>query len=261
MEGAFTTLGEDYVTDWLALNPDAPKDVRRALELRILAGGTAVSKYAAALRTAQDDERCRDQILYYGATTTGRWSGKHLQPHNFKREKTLDEIYIEAVKTGDHATVETIGDIEGKSVFDVLKGCLRGIIRAPNGKLLLFSDFAGIESRGLNWLVGNEVKLDLFRRGQDAYIHTALDVYKTDYETIATWSEDKGKWVIKKDHSEKRQIGKACELGLGYGMGWRTFRLNAAKAGSLLSEEFAAEVVNTWRDANPQVPEFWRRVV
>jgi len=257
--GNMETLGAEQVENELAMMPpDANPKVRRALELRQLAGGTAVGKYKAALNFAQADDRCRDQILYYGATTTGRWSGRGLQPHNFKREKTLDEVFIDAVKTGDHATVEAIGEIEGKTVFDVLKGCLRGIICAPEGKKLLFSDFAGIESRVLNWLCLNETKVQLFRDGQDAYIHTALDVYETNYETIADWNGKK--WKIKKEHGEKRQIGKACELGLGYGMGWKTFQLNAAKAGSLLDDAFACEVVNKWRTANPQIPEFWSRI-
>ena len=254
------SLGEEEVTNWLAINPDAPEEVREVLELRQLAGGTAVGKYKAALTCAEEDNRVRDQILYYGATTTGRWSGKHLQPHNFKREKTLDETFIDAVKTGEHAIVETFGELVGKTVFELLKGCLRGIICAPKGKKLLFSDFAGIESRVLNWVCKNETKLELFRQGQDAYIHTALDVYKTDYDTIATWSDKKGKWVIKEAHNEKRQIGKNCELGLGYGMGWETFQINAARAGSILDDAFAAEVVETWRIANPEIPEFWWRI-
>lgn len=237
-----------------------PKHVKEVLELRQLAGGTAVSKYKAAIMQANHDGRVRGQLLYYGATTTGRWAGRGIQPHNFKREKTLDDGFIRSVKRGDLEGLRLVGDMSGKSVFEVLKGCLRGMICAPEGKVLLFSDFAGVESRGLNWLVGNDVKTDLFRRGQDAYIHTALDVYKVKYEEIADWSEEKGKWVIKPDHADKRQIGKACELGLGYGMGHKTFKANAERAGSVISMEFAKEVVDTWREANHQIPEFWKRI-
>ena len=260
------SIAEDPVTNWLALNPKKKgesreiSEVRQILELRQLAGGTAVAKYKKTLQYVQLDERVRDQLLYYGATTTGRWSGKGLQPHNFKRVKTLDEVFINAIKTGDHATVETIAAIEGMTVFDVLKGCLRGIICARPGYKLIFSDFAGIESRVLNWLCGNDVKLELYRQDQDAYIHTALSVYKCDYEDIAFWSDEENKWKIQSDHSEKRQIGKACELGLGYGMGWTTFQLNAAKDGSHLDEAFACEVVNTWRSENCEVVQFWYRL-
>lgn len=252
-----SSLTEDVVEDTLARD-DLPAGVREVLDLRRLAGGTAVGKYKAAVLHANRDGRCRGQLLYYGATTTGRWSGRGIQPHNFKREKTLDEAFITAVKSGSFDAVSMIGELSGKTVFEILKGCLRGMICAPEGKKLILSDFAGIESRVLNWICENEVKLDLFRRGQDAYIHTALDVYKVAYDDIATWNGEK--WKIKKEHSEKRQIGKVCELGLGYGMGWRTFQINAANAGSVLDDAFANMVVNTWREANPQIPAFWNRI-
>jgi DNA polymerase len=253
------TLQDGQITEWLEEYRDQPgmEDVNRVLELRQMAGGTAVSKYQAALDFVEEDGRCRDQILYYGAAT-GRWTGKGVQPHNFKRAATPDETFMEAIASGSHDMVRAFGDLEGKTVLDILKACVRGLVKAPDGWKLVVSDFAGIESRVLNWLCGNEIKLDLYRRSQDAYIHTALDVFDTTYEEIADWNGKK--WKIKKEHGEKRQIGKSCELGLGYGMGWRTFQANAARAGSVLSDEFAEEVVNKWRGANHQIPDLWRRV-
>lgn len=251
------SLRKEDVEDGLARD-DIPDDVRRVLELRQLVGGTAVAKYQATLDVASSDGRARDQLLYYGATTTGRWSGRGLQPHNFKREKTLNEDYINTIKTGNHADVKALAELTGKTVPGILSGCLRGIICAPKGKKLLFSDFAGIESRVLNWLCGNTKKVQLFRDGQDAYIYTALDVYDCRYEDIADWNGKK--WKIKPEHSDKRQIGKACELGLGYGMGAKTFQVNAARAGSVLDDEFASEVVSKWRSANPEIPQFWRDI-
>jgi len=254
------TLREEDVTLGLKMM-DLPDKVRRVLELRQLAGGSAVKKYKATLDAAQMDGRVRDQLLYYGATTTGRWAGRGIQPHNFKRAKTLHEDFIETIKLGDVEQVQALAELCGMTVQQILNGCLRGIVQAPPGRLLLFSDFAGIESRVLNWLTGNEKKLQLFREGQDAYIHTALDVYDVVNEAaIANWSEEKGKWIIKPEHKEKRQIGKACELGLGYNMGWPKFQEGAARAGSKLSDEFACEVVNKWRAANPQIPRFWQEI-
>lgn len=250
-------LREQDIIDGLKLD-NIPDEVRRVLELRALVGGTAVAKYQAALNAVSADGRARNQLLYYGATTTGRWAGRGLQPHNFKRAATLHEDYVDAIKTGSHDDVLALGLMTGKSVQQILQGCLRGIVCAPEGKTLLFSDFAGIESRVLNWICGNQVKLDLFAQGQDAYIHTARDVYECSYEDIADWTGTK--WKIKKEHAEKRQIGKACELGLGYGMGFKTFQANAANAGSILDDKFANEVVNKWRAANPQIPQFWRDI-
>jgi DNA polymerase len=250
-------LREQDIIDGLKLN-DLPDNVRRVLELRAIAGGTAVAKYQATLNAVSADGRARGQLLYYGATTTGRWAGRGLQPHNFKRAATLPEDYVDAIKTGCHDDVEALALMMGTTVQKVLQGCLRGIVCAEPGKVLLFSDFAGIESRVLNWICGNQTKVDLFAKGQDAYIHTARDVYECAYEDIADWNGKK--WKIKKEHSEKRQIGKACELGLGYGMGFKTFQVNAANAGSILTDSFANEVVNKWRAANPEIPKFWRDI-
>lgn len=237
----------------------AVPQVLEALEIRKRAGGTAVAKYQAALDQVSPDGRCRHQLLYYGAAT-GRWTGKGIQPHNFKREATPDETFIDALKTGDYDTVRFLCDLEGITVFKILKKALRGIICAPPGRKMIVSDFAGIESRVLHWLVGNGKKLEQFRKREDTYIHAAVDIYKLPFHELAEWSDKEGKFVIRKEHKEKRQIGKACELGLGYGMGSATFQANAAKAKSFLSAEFSAEVVAKWRESNPQVPDFWYRI-
>jgi len=251
------SLAKPIVEEWLD-KPNIPEEVREVLQLRQDAGGTAVSKYKAALQYIQEDGRCRDQLLYCGATTTGRWSGKGIQPHNFKRVKTPDETIIDAIKTGSRELVAFCADTTGTTVLALLQRSLRGLICFPAGHKAIVSDFAGIESRVLNWLCQNEVKLELFRKEQDAYIHTALDVYDCKYEDIATWTGKK--WKIKKEHEDKRQIGKACELGLGYGMGAATFQVNAARAGSILSASFAEEVVHKWRSANSEIPAFWNRI-
>lgn len=270
------SLRDEYVTEFLEkyedkkvlwpdlahphLDPDkVVQEVIDALNLRQLAGGTAVGKYKAALNYASDDWRVRDQLLYYGAAT-GRWTGKGIQPHNFKRAATPDETFINALKTGDFSLVSFMTELEGITNFKLLKACLRGIIRAPEGKKLVVSDFAGIESRVLNWLCGNERKLELFRKGEDTYIHAALPIYGVKFEDITEWNEKKQKFVIQKAHEIKRQIGKACELGLGYGMGGTTFHTNALRAGNVIGLDFAAEVVAKWRDDHKEVIEFWYRI-
>lgn len=270
------SLKDDDLTTWLEsyANPASwfqgvvhpgldPQEVMPAvlevLELRQLAGGTAVAKYQAALDYTSADSRARDQLLYYGAAT-GRWTGKGIQPHNMKRSATPDENYIAALKTGDRKVVEALAEFEGTTVFKLLKAALRGIICAPAGRKLIVSDFAGIESRVLNWLCRNQSKLDLFRRNQDTYLYAALDVYGCELADIAVWNEKKGKWTVKEDHSEKRQIGKICELALGYGMGAAKFQDTARRAGSILEMDFAVQVVHTWRTSNPEVPEFWYRI-
>lgn len=270
------SLGEEAVTQFLAdytehdilwdemvhphLNPsDVMPKVLTALELRHLAGGTAVGKYKAAKNYSSSDWRVRDQLLYYGAAT-GRWTGKGIQPHNFKRAATPDEVFVKGLQSGDHGLAKFMAELEGKDVFKLLKSCLRGIIQASVGKKLIVSDFAGIESRVLNWLCRNEPKLNLFRKNEDTYIHAALPIYGVKFEDITQYNEKKKKFTIRKEFEVMRQIGKACELGLGYGMGANTFQVNARRAGNLLEIEFANEVVEKWRANHKPVVDFWYRI-
>jgi len=287
------SLAQPIIPDFIAIYKDRPHawgelpwcvpddvvpyimpKILRVLDIRDIAGGTAVSKYNGAINWQNGDHRAREQLLVFGASTA-RWTGKGIQPHNMIRKATLDDTFIEAVTSGSHSLVESMGQLEalddedGKpmSVIDVLKGCARGLIMAPDGKKLVVSDFAGIESRVLNWLCGNEYKLDLFRRKEDTYIHAAVPIYfnappgtveyNEAFESITEWSDKKQKRLILKTHKDKRQIGKGCELGLGYGMGASTFRVNAIKAGNEMTEAFAADVVQKWRAASPEIPDFW----
>jgi DNA polymerase len=237
---------------------EVPK-VLRALELRQLSGGTAVAKYKAAIAFVEKDGRVRDQMLYHGART-GRWTGKGVQPHNMLRAKTLDDSFIAAVTSGNHSLVQMMADVEGMTVQEVLKKCVRGLIRAEPGHKLVVSDFAGIEARVLHWLVGGEDKLELFRQNQDVYIHSALDIYSCEPADIADWNEDAKKWKIKPEFSEYRQIGKAAELGLGYGMGWETFQARCKLDGIAIDEDMARRVVGNWREANDKVAAFWKNI-
>lgn len=270
------SLTEDAVNDWVEIysNPNTwgsgivhpghdPREVMplilKVLDLRGMTAGTAVAKFQAALDAVSDDGRVRDQLLYCGATTTGRWAGRGIQPHNMKRSKTPSEDVLNVIKRRDWPSILSLAEKEGRSPLAIIKDCIRGMVLAPPGRKLVVSDFAGIESRVLNWLCGNESKLELFRSGQDTYIRAALDVYGGTEANIADW--DGKKWKIKKEHAEKRQVGKVCELALGYGMGAGKFVDTARKmAGVVLTPEFAEEVVGTWREKNDKIKNFWYRL-
>lgn len=269
------SLTEDFVNEWVesftapatwgsVVHPGhdpsmVMPEVLKVLELRTMTAGTAVAKFQAALDAVSEDGRVRDQLLYCGATTTGRWAGRGIQPHNMKRSKTPSEDVLNIIKRRDWPAVLALAEKAGQSPLALIKGCIRGMVLAPPGRQLIVSDFAGIESRVLNWLCGNDVKLDLFRASQDTYIKAALDVYGGTEADIADW--DGKKWKIKKEHAEKRQVGKVCELALGYGMGAGKFVDTARKmAGVALTPEFAEQVVTTWREKNERIRAFWYRL-
>ncbi len=84
---------------------------------------------------------------------------------------------------------------------------LREAIIAADGEMLVVSDLAAIEARGLAWFAGDTELLDIFRAGGDPYCAMAAGVYNRP--------------ITKADKAE-RFVGKVLVLALGYGMSaWR----------------------------------------
>lgn len=262
-------LGEVGVSEWIKQHDEDPAlaHVIEALRLRLDAGSATVKKYEAAIDTADTDDRIRETMLYYGAPT-GRWAGRGFQPHNFKRAAVPGEEYMQAIASGQYDLCEMLYDSvldekdkPLKSVMALLKACVRGIIKAPAGKKFIISDFSGIEARVLAWVAGSDKKCQLFRDNQDPYIAAACDIFGVKVEEIADWDEKKKCWKIKKEHKDKRQIGKVAELGLGYGMGDKKYVGSVfAMTGMKIKLEFATMVVNKWRAANPEITRLWSQV-
>ena len=98
-------------------------------------------------------------------------------------------------------------------------------------------------------------------KNQDIYIEAATEIYGVKRDEIADWSEEKGKWIIKKEHGDKRDMGKRTGLGLQYRMGHEAFVENAKKDGVTLDPDFAQVVVQAWRKQNPIVVECWDRIM
>jgi len=260
-----SSLSAELVNDWLA-KPWGVRDkeqadrVREVLELRQIAGGLGVKKYWAAMDYIQQDDRIRGQLLYYGAAT-GRWAGKGIQPHNMLRMPIPEEVFFEAISRGDHAEVNLLAELGGYTTIGLLKTCVRGLIRAEQGKTLVVSDFAGIEARVLQWLAGNEEALQLFRDGADMYVHEASNIFGIPYDDMMVWSEKKQKHVCGKTFKEKRQIGKIAVLALGYQMGADKYQYTCQRGwGVDISQELANDIVAKWREANPAVVEMWSRL-
>lgn len=258
------SLAADIIDSWMERNPDpvagSPEEqVRDMFDIKQLYGGSAIKKYDKALLVIDDDDRARGQFLYYGASTA-RWAGKGIQPHNFFRQAIPDESVFDLIKTGHYEQVERYCGEHGGTVGELVRSCVRGLIQAPEGYELIVSDFAGIESRVLQWLVWNDHALDVFRAGEDMYVHTAAKMYGHDYHSMMDPSTGK----VRKEFKEERQIGKAAVLGLGYQMGSGRFLGELRGNGIDADEEFAKDIVYKWRKANPLIADYerglWRRL-
>lgn len=118
---------------------------------------------------------------------------------------------------------------------------------APDGYLLAEPDASQIECRLLNYVAGQEDKVEDFRLGRDPYIGVASAFY--------------GYAVNKKDHPEQRQLGKVVELQAGYGSGGpkiaHTIRVKS-KGTIRLDEDGGMRARDAYRGTHPLVVQLWR---
>ncbi len=272
-----TSLRKDKVAE-LLVQQDLPPAVRDALELRQDAGKASIRKINTALLSRCDDGRGRGYLLYYGATT-GRWSGKLLQPQNLQRPaKGVDvDCVIADIMTGSLDLVEMLHG----SPLVALGNAIRGIVCAAPGKKLIAADLAQIESRVLAWLAGEQWKLDAF---------SAYDAGTGPDNYIVGYSRSFGVPPERVDATQ-RLIGKVQELALGFGGGVGAFLSMTRIYGVDIGENYdmlreaspdlaeraaeafadrgkdsdtpmrtwvAAEIVKLgWREANPRIVQLW----
>lgn len=66
------------------------EEVKRALEIRKELSKTSVKKYEAMNKAVCLDGRIRGLLKFYGASRTGRWSGRLVQVQNLPQSKDID---------------------------------------------------------------------------------------------------------------------------------------------------------------------------
>lgn len=221
----------DTLDETLGRN-DLRPHVRRGLELMRLLGRSSTAKYEAMRDWVCPDARVHGGLLYHGAST-GRWTGKGVQPHNFPKLSLVDREDLDEKGEPRAMDPELIWAIlksldpdliraEFPSVMGALSGALRGAIAAPPGEELFVADFAGIEARVLLWAADDEKGLDIFRSGADIYCDMAASIYG---------------YPVTKKNKDERQLGKVAILGLGYQMGAAKFVETAATYGITILED------------------------
>ena len=232
-------LTAETVREWMT--KELPEDVTEVLQIRQDTALASTAKLKSILARCEKDGRVRGNLVYHGAAT-GRWAGAGIQIQNFPRG-TLTPKEIELV----HRLIagrdpEVFGPLFG-SPMAALSSSLRSFIRAEKGKKLLACDFAAIEARVLAWLAGEQELLDTFAGGGDVYKAMAAKIYSVDAADVT---------------KVQRHVGKTAILGLGYGMGAQAFRdACAIMAKVALDMKMAKLVVKTYRQANPNIKNFW----
>lgn len=165
-------------------------------------------------------------LSYYGADTTGRWSGM----------MKLNQQNLPSVAR------------DGNTIVHAPKNALRRCMRAPKGKKVVVADLSGIEMRVNHTLWKVPSSLELFK----------LDPAKADlYVEFAS----KSLYHIPREAIIKpqRHLGKIAQLGLGFGAGDVTFRIVAKMMGGIeLTAEESTEIVSKWRAAYPEIVRGWK---
>jgi DNA polymerase len=219
-----------------ALKGHPPQNVKRLLQIRQQLSKSSVSKLQSMKLRASEGSRVCGSTIYHGAST-GRWAGAGIQPQNYPRNSFSPED-VESILDLDSDMIEMLY----APVMTCASKCLRSMIAAAAGKTLYCADFSSIEARVLAWLAGEERALEAFRHGLDVYKVNAADIYKTEYAKV-----DK----------DQRQVGKCCELALGY-QGWLgAFQSMTEIYGVHVPEEEAKRIILAWREARPNTVNFW----
>ena len=118
-------------------------------------------------------------------------------------------------------------------------------VKAPEGYSLIDADSSQIEARTLAWFSGQEDLVTAFLEKKDVYKIMASKIY------------NKPVYEITKD---ERFIGKSVILGCGYGMGYKKFQNFIQMQGVDITEEFAQDVIHTYRATNNKITDLWKEV-
>ena len=210
------------------------------LKLRLQMAKSSVKKYQAAERCVCADGRARGLFQFYGASRTGRYSGRNIQLQNLPQNhiSTLEQAR-DLVKMGCFDTVESIYG----NTPDVLSQLIRTMLVPKEGCEFIVADFSAIEARVLAWEAEEQWVLDAFENGEDLYCATASQMFHVP--------------VVKHGvNGELRQKGKIATLACGYGgSSGALISMGALQMG--LKEEELPEIIDSWREANPKIVQYW----
>jgi DNA polymerase len=210
---------------------DLPYEVRTVLRLRQELGKSSVKKFLT-LHQMHNNGVVQGNLNYHGAGT-GRWAGRGFQYHNLPRAKVANPEEVITKFVNRDFMEDPVGDA---------KAVIRSMIKAPDNKKLIVSDYSSIENRVLAWLAGDTLTLDGFRNKFDQYKDMASFLFNKPASSIT---------------KEERQLGKALILGCGYGMSSNRFVVAAQSFGLTLSAEQAKFAVDAYRKKYYLIVKMW----
>lgn len=231
------SLGKKVVAELLKT---APPELAEVLTLRQQLAKSSVRKYQAMEKTVCSDNRARGMFMFYGANRTGRFSGRNIQLQNLPQNHLPDLAEARAlVRSGDFDAVELLYE----DVPDTLSQLIRTAFIPRDGAQFLVADFSAIEARVIAWFAGETWRQEVFSKGGDIYCASASQMFKVPVEKHGV-------------NGHLRQKGKIAELALGYGGSVGALKaMGALEMG--LTEEELPQLVDAWRQSNPNIVKFW----
>ena len=239
-----TTLRKADVEELIEKYPEN-ETLQALLQNRLAGGKSSLAKYPA-IQAAANNGRVHDTAMYYGASRTGRFAGRGVQPQNLPRN------YLENLGLAREVTKKA--NTEGlRMLFGAVKDTLSQLIRtafvpAP-GQCFLIADFSAIEARVIAWLAGETWVNKVFAGDGRIYEATAAAMFGVPKERIRHGNPE---YAL-------RQKGKIATLALGYAGGTGALvNMGALRMG--LSEDELPDIVARWRTANPHIVQLWADV-
>jgi DNA polymerase len=192
---------------------------------------------------------------------------KELQEDEDERVRTLAEARLGAKSTLLQTRAETIGWMGRRGALCIYLRyagahtsrwsggdganwqngvpAINDAIFPPDGYELKKPDASQVECRLLNFVAGQEDKVEDFRLGRDPYVGVAQEFC--------------GHPVNRIDHPELRQAGKVVELQAGYGSGGEKIRATLRnKAKIIISPEEGEKYKWAYRNTHPRVVDLWK---
>lgn len=231
------TLGKTAVAE---LVKTAPEPLREVLSLRQQLAKNSVKKYTAMENAVCADSRAHGMFVFYGANRTGRFSGRLIQLQNLYKNTMPDLAQARAlVRSGNYEALSMLYE----DIPDTLSQLIRTAFVPQDGRKLIVADFSAIEARVLAWLAGERWVSEVFEKGGDIYCETAARMFHCRVEKHG-------------ENAELRQKGKQATLSCGYGGSVGALKaMGALEAG--MTEEELQPLVDSWREANPNIVRFW----
>lgn len=253
---------------------DRPGDAEyiEVLELRQETSKASIKKYDALERATGPEPhglknfgRLRNAFQFAGAQRTWRWGGRTYQPQNLVRPpKWIEKIIVDAVMDLERFKLRQLAALWGRErLMDLISACVRPVVQARPGFVLVDADLNAIENRVLGWMAEDDKILDVFLNDQDPYIAFATHMYREPYEKLMA--------EYKAGDGTKRTISKPATLGCGYmlsagffyeddntgellGTGLLGYGMNM---GVKLTEEQSELSVSVWRNTFEKAVEYW----